>query len=266
MIKINNLMDNKNLIKIQSKGKYDVYEHQRDMSVTEGTAQDAYFMHQMNVRKRQVLCTLDGSSVKVQAGSMQWTAGSVESRTGVKGIGDFLGKTFKGAVTKETALKPVYQGKGYLMLEPTYKYILLESVEEWQGGIVLDDGMFLACDEGIKEKVVSRSNVSSALMGGEGLFNLCLMGSGIAVLESPVPREELIEIVLDNDCVKIDGNMAVAWSGSLDFTVERSSKSLIGSAVNGEGLVNAYRGTGRILMTPTVGGTSMSTVHSPNQK
>ena len=44
--------------------------------------------------------------------------------------------------------------------------------------------------------------------------------------------------------------MAIAWSGSLDFTVERSGKTLAGSAVSGEGLVNVYRGTGKVLMAP----------------
>lgn len=63
-------------------------------------------------------------------------------------------------------------------------------------------------------------------------------------------KEELITITLDNDVLKVDGNMAVAWSGSLDFTVERSGKSLIGSAASGEGLVNVYRGTGKILLAP----------------
>ena len=58
--------------------------------------------------------------------------------------------------------------------------------------------------------------------------------------------EELIEVVLDNDVMKIDGNMAIAWSGSLNFTVEKSGKSLLGSAVSGEGLVNVYRGSGKI--------------------
>ena len=51
--------------------------------------------------------------------------------------------------------------------------------------------------------------------------------------------------------MKIDGNFAIAWSGSLEFTVERSGKSLIGSAASGEGLVNVYRGSGRVLMMPT---------------
>ena len=52
--------------------------------------------------------------------------------------------------------------------------------------------------------------------------------------------------------------MALAWSPSLNFTVERSGKSLIGSAASGEGLVNVYRGTGSVLMSPTVYSTAFA--------
>lgn len=117
--------------------------------------------------------------------------------------------------------------------------------------MVVEDGMFLASMGNVESKAVMRSNVSSAVAGGEGLFSLGLYGDGVVALESPVPQEELITIDLDNDVVKIDGSMAVAWSPSLQFTVERTTKSLIGSAASGEGLVNVYRGTGRVLMCPT---------------
>ena len=137
-----------------------------------------------------------------------------------------------------------------MMLEPTYRHIILVDVSKW-GTIVLDDGLFLACDGTLLQKTVARRNISSAVLGGEGLFNLSLSGNGIAALESKVPYEELIEVILDNDVMKIDGNMAVAWSGSLQFTVEKSGKSLVGSAVSGEGFVNVYRGTGKILLAPT---------------
>ena len=50
--------------------------------------------------------------------------------------------------------------------------------------------------------------------------------------------------------IRIDGNMAIAWSNTLDFTVERTTSTLIGSAASGEGLVNVYRGTGRVLIAP----------------
>lgn len=263
-IKINNFMDNKNIICTEKLGCFEVYEYQKDISIAPLTASTAYFMNEMNYHKRQVLCNLSGNSIKTQAGAMQWTAGHVSMDSNVKGVGDFLGKALKGVATNESISKPVYKGTGYVMLEPTYRYIMLEDVSKWGSGMVLDDGMFLACDFSIKEEVVSRTNLSSAVLGGEGLFNLSLSGNGIAVLESSVPREELVEIVLDNDEVRIDGNMAVAWSKSLEFTVEKSSKSLLGSWVSGEGFVNVYRGTGRILMAPVVPGTLMKGKHQPS--
>ena len=66
---------------------------------------------------------------------------------------------------------------------------------------------------------------------------------------------------IENDVLKVDGNNVIAWSGSLEFTVERSGKSLIGSAASGEGLVNVYRGTGKVLLAPvdsTIGGFPVS--------
>lgn len=50
----------------------------------------------------------------------------------------------------------------------------------------------------------------------------------------------------------LEGNYAIAWSEDLRFTVEKSGKSLLGSAVSGEGFVNVYSGTGRVLLMPQV--------------
>lgn len=254
MYQIRNFMDNDDVKVIDSKGAFSVVEYQRDLSVFPSTAMVAYYCNEMNVRKRQVVCDMAKSNVTVQAGAMQWTVGNVNATTGLKGVGDFLGKTLRGSVTGESAIKPEYTGNGTLVLEPTYKYILLVDVADWNGSIVLDDGLFLACESTLKHKAVMRSNVSSAVAGGEGLFNLGIQGNGILCLESYCPREELVEITLDNDVLKVDGNMAIAWSGSLSFTVERSGKTLIGSAASGEGLVNVYRGTGKVLLAPVRAG------------
>ena len=254
MYQIRNFMDNDDVKVIDSKGAFSVVEYQRDLSVLPSTAMTAYYCNEMNVRKRQVVCDITKSNVTVQAGAMQWTVGNVNATTGLKGVGDFFGKTLRGSVTGESAIKPEYTGNGTLVLEPTYKHILLIDVAAWNGSIVLDDGLFLACESTLKHKAVMRSNVSSAVAGGEGLFNLGIQGSGILCLESFCPREELIEITLDNDVLKVDGNMAIAWSGSLNFTVERSGKTLIGSAASGEGLVNVYRGTGKVLLAPVRAG------------
>ena len=234
----------------QQLGCFSVIEYVKDISVTPSSAQTSYFCSEMGVRKRQVAASLNGNSIIIQSGAMQWFAGNIAAATDIKGAGDFMKKMLASKVTGETAVKPKYSGTGLLVLEPTYNYILLEDLAQWGGNLVIEDGLFLACNDSVQLSVVARSNLSSAMLGGEGLFNTCLKGQGVVVLESPVPQEELIAIDLDNDTLKIDGNYAIAWTASLQFTVERTTKTLVGSAASGEGLVNVYRGTGRVLMAP----------------
>ena len=251
MYQISNFTDNDDVKILSERGAFQVVEYQRDLSVTPDSAITAYYSAQMNVRKRQLVCYLNRAHVTIQAGAMQWMLGNVSATTGIKGVGDFFGKAVRGKATGESAIKPEYTGDGILVLEPTYRHLILMDAADWGGAVVLDDGLFLACESTLQHKAVMRSNISSAVAGGEGLFNLSLMGSGVFCIESDCPREELIEITLNNDVLKVDGNYAIAWSKSLEFTVERSGKSLIGSAASGEGLVNVYRGSGKVLMMPT---------------
>lgn len=245
-------LENNNRKIISTINNFHVLEYVQDASVSPMNAIDEYFMSKMNVRRRQVVIDISREhSAVIQAGAMQWMGGNVQATSGVKGLGDLFGKAIKGAVTKETAVKPEYIGEGFLVLEPTYKYIILQDVSKWGSvGMTIEDGMFLACDANVKRNIVARKTLSSAVLGGEGLFNMSLQGNGAVALESNVPEDELIEIELENDELKIDGNLAVCWSSNLDFTVERTTKTLVGSAVSGEGLVNVYRGSGRVLMSP----------------
>ncbi|MDC4233934.1 AIM24 family protein [Actinomyces sp. B33] len=252
---IHNFTDNDDIDVIARRGSFSVVEFTKDLSVDSASAQQAFFESQMNVRRRQLLIELTGGSAVVQAGAMQWTVGRVGASSGVKGAGDFVGKMFRGAVTGESAVKPEYTGTGLVVLEPTTRHLLLVDLAEWGGGLVVEDGMFLACEGGVQQKVIARSNLSSAIGGGEGLFNLGLFGAGVVALESAVPAQELVYVDLTDDELKIDGPLAVMWSPGLQFTVERSTRSIIGSMTSGEGLVNVYRGTGRVALSP-VGPTS----------
>lgn len=236
----------------ETKGCYSILEYNRLSGFSAINPADAYFRAKQGIKKKQVIAQLDAQhSVILQAGAMQMMMGNVVSDANTGGVGGFMKGLISSKVTGETAVKPKYSGDGVLVLEPTWKYILLEDLDDWGGSIVIDDGLFLSCEASVQLQVVARNNLSSAIAGGEGLFNTMLTGRGVCALETNVPRNELVTIELQNDTVKIDGNMAIAWSGSLQFTVERSMKGLIGSAVSGEGLVNVYRGTGRILVAVT---------------
>ena len=254
-ITVNNWI-NENRKVISQLGMFKVIEHQKDLSVNAVTAQNAYFSSAMRVCLRQVEITLDGSkTVKTQAGSMQMMIGGVEMATGVKSAKGFFGSMVKAAVTNETAVKPEYSGNGQVVLEPTYKHIILQDVAQWgPGGLVIEDGMFLASEGSVVHQVIENTqSFGTALVSGEGLYNLCFTGSGVVALESYVPFEELVEYELNNDVLKVDGNMAVCWSGSLSFNVEKATKSFIGSMASGEGLVNVYRGTGKVWVSPVAG-------------
>ena len=263
-MRIYNFLDNDDAKLIAEKGPLRVIEWQRDLSVPYGGAVSAYFAAEMGVRRRQLVCELDGRvGVTLQAGAMQWTAGDVRATTGVKGVGDFFGKAIRGSVTGESAIKPEYVGTGTIVCEPTYRHVLLMSPQTDMGGtMVVNDGLFMACTSDIRHRAIMVKRPSAMAAGNEGLFNLRLNGQGTLVLESPCPQTEVLYIDLQNDEVKIDGNYALAWTAGLQFSVERSGKSLIGSAMGGEGLVNVYRGTGRIMMAPMQAATSYNTLAS----
>ena len=250
MIQFNNFVGtNPNIVVTDQKGCFQIIEHQSDLSVSPAEAEIKYFMKQMNCKVRQLMFTLNGqNSVKLAAGAMQMMIGNVQMQSGINGVGGFVGGIIKSKATGDTAVKPIYSGVGYVLTEPSYEHFLLEDLVSWGGSLVCEDGMFVACDANIQDNVIMRSNLSSAVAGNEGLFNLNLQGQGTIVLKSKSPRNELYEIYLENDIVKIDGNNAVCWSGGLQFTVEKATNTIVGSALSGEGLVNVYRGTGKILV------------------
>ncbi len=253
MYKVYNLINNPNVEMVDEKGPFTVIEHIRDLSGAITDPAGAYYESRMGVRKRQLICNLAQSGIAMEAGRMLWMVGDVELVTGIKGIGDYLKKAIRSKVTDTTAITSEYTGNGLVVSEPVYQHIVLMDTSEWGGSVTLADGMFFACETGIRQVTIARDTVSSAAAGNSGLLNMGLVGSGIVALRCPCPKEEIVEIELENDTLRIDGSFAVAWSSGLRFTVERSGKSLIGSAMTEEGLVNVYRGTGRIWTTPLLG-------------
>lgn len=255
MIRIKNFVnENDNIKVLDEKGPFKVIEYEKDLSVTPDEAIMKYFSSQMNIRPRQLVVDLNKTSgVYLQSGAMQWMSGSNKLSSGIKGVGDFGKKFLKSKVTGETTVKPEYSGNGYLVTEQTYKHLILLDLDDWNNSLMLDDGLFLAAEKSVNLSVQRRTNFSSAMAASEGLFNTVLLGNGYVCLESRIPYKELIIIELENDILSIDGPMAIAWTSNLELTVEKSGKSILGSAVSGEGLVNVYKGTGKILMAPLMG-------------
>ena len=92
---------------------------------------------------------------------------------------------------------------------------------------------------------------SSAPFRTEGLFQTHLRATGIIVLEIPVPETEIFKYSLVDDVLKLDGNFSVLRTEGIKFTVEKTTKTLIGSGFSGEGLLQVFRGTGEVWLMPT---------------
>lgn len=246
---INNLTDNENVVIKEKLGGFTIIEYKEDLSSTTFMeAQTNFFMSESKMRNKQLMVELDNSEVMLSAGAMQYMIGNIEMTSGIKSVGGLMRNLVSSAVTGTSAIKPLYKGTGTILLETTYKYLWLIDVDN--DHIVIEDGMFLACETTLEIAVTSRKNLSSAALGGEGLFNISAKGKGIIALEAPIPPEEAVVVELQKDVLKVDGNFALMWSNSLEFTVEKSGKTAMGSAASGEGLVNVYRGTGTVWLAP----------------
>ena len=212
-------------------------------------AEQMYFMEKQNIRARQIAIYLENDSVEIEPGAMSYFKGNLEMVSGVT-AGNVLGRVFSSMTTGEAVAQPKYKGTGMLVLEPSFKHFLVLELDDEE--IIVDKGMFYCAQGGVTVKPIMQKNVSSALLGGEGIFQMSLSGKGIVVLECAVPVCEIDVVELNNETLKVDGNFAVLRSGNISFTVERSAKTLVGSAVSGEGLVNVYRGTGSVWLAPTI--------------
>jgi uncharacterized protein (AIM24 family) len=60
-----------------------------------------------------------------------------------------------------------------------------------------------------------------------------------------------VEVVkLQNDRLVVNGNFAIARTKTLNYRVEKATKSILGSITSGEFLVNTFEGTGTVLLAP----------------
>lgn len=247
---------NKNYKTIQSLNKDGVLVEVLQLENLEGAtspqmAQALFFAKQQGLHIRLVKVTLNNAKIKTEAGALYYYKGSITPDIDVKGVGGFLKKSIMGSLTQESLAKPEYSGTGEVWLEPSFKhYLLLELNNQ---SVIVDKGMFYAATEGINIKPVMQTNLSSAAVGNEGFFQIGIKGSGIVILESEVPESEIETVQICNgEQLKVDGNFAILRSEGVRFSVTKSNKGLISSAMGGEGLLNTFEGEGIVWLATTL--------------
>lgn len=229
----------------------DILEYQNLNGLTNSSmAQNLFYMKEQNIKAKQIVIYLENDVIKTEPGALSYMQGNIQMVSGVN-AGNLIGKMFSSKMTGENIAQPEYKGTGMIVLEPSFKHFVVIDLQANED-IIVDKGMMYACQGSVTSKPMMQKSISSTIAGGEGLFQIYIKGPGLVVLELPVPMEEVDIIQMNNDTLKVDGNFALLRSATMNFTVERSAKSLLGSSVSGEGLVNVYRGTGQVWLAPTI--------------
>ena len=213
------------------------------------TAATIYFANQAGIRLKQVRITLRDGEAIAESGALHFMLGQIQMESKIGGVSGFGKAMMNKFVTKEAAIMPRYRGTGQIYLKPSFSHFLIYRLTGEE--VTADKGMFYCGGGALDIGSAMQRNVSSALFGGEGLFQTRIRGTGICILESPVPADEILRIDLKNETLQVDGNFALMRTGQIDFSVEKSTKGLIGTLTSGEGLPQTFRGTGSVWLAPT---------------
>lgn len=212
-------------------------------------AEELFYVRNAGMALKQVKVTLEDSALITEAGALYFHKGNIEAAANVGGMGGLARKLIKNKLTNESTFNPMYRGSGEVFLEPGFGHFIILELEN--DSIVVDKGLFYCCDKGLEVGVATQKNLSSGFLGGEGWFQTKISGSGVCVLEIPVPLEEILKYELEDERLQVDGNFALLRSASVKYSVAKSSKALIGALTSGEGLLQTFEGTGRVWLAPT---------------
>lgn len=210
-------------------------------------AEKLFYMEQAGLTLKNVKITLNGGACKLESGALYFMKGDIKVSS--KASKGFLKNLGSNMLSGEKMFKPEYSGHGEIWLEPSFGHFKIIELDNDE--IIVDKGLYYACESGMEVSAVSQKNISSAFLGGEGFFQTRIKGTGIVVLCVPVPMEEIMVYQLDNEELKVDGNFAILRRGKIDFSVKMVTKGIIGSLTSGEGLLQTFKGTGEVWLAPT---------------
>jgi uncharacterized protein (AIM24 family) len=197
-------------------------------------------IHQEGVRL--VKATLRNDTIRTEAGALYYMRGDVTMESKAPSAAGVL----KAMATGEKVFRPTYTGTGEVYLEPSFGNFHVFELRgaEW----IVERGAYWASDMTV-EVEVHRDDTMTSLLSGQGFVNFQtkVRGAGHVVVTA---QGDVQELPLDNDKLVVDGTFVVARTGTLQYSMQRATKSLFGSMSSGEGLVATFAGTGKVLIAP----------------
>lgn len=205
-------------------------------------------------RLNMVKVELENASFRYEAGAMHYMKGNLELESDIPG----MGKMFKSMITREKIIKPVISGTGTVFMQPSFGEFTILNLQndEW----ILDQSAYYASEISVEIGAFTNRAIS-ALFSGEKWFQTVVAGTGKVIITSAGPLEE-VELI--NGKLVVDGRFAVARTSGVELKVAKATRGIFSTMLSGEGLVNTFTGTGKVLIAPVDNyfNTLISSIHS----
>lgn len=213
-------------------------------------AEKIFLVNQANIHLKMIRVKLNKSELIIEPRALYFMKGDLQLESGIQGgLAKGLMRKF---ITGESLFQSKIRGTGEVYLEPTFGHYLVFNIDD--DALIVDKGAFFCASASLSVSAKLQRNISSALFGGEGFFQTEIKGSGVVVLNSPVPTPELLMYELaPGEKLSVDGNFAFARSGTVTFQAEKSGKTLFQSVTSGEALLQTFTGPGVVWIAPTEG-------------
>lgn len=220
---------------------------ERRKALTDGVTPEGFAKVYPIYPKQTVQISLRGGSVLFEPGAMHFMKGDLEMTLDTPADGGGIGGFFKRAATSiasgESILKPRVTGTGDVFLEPTRKHLFLIELQDCT--FICDQGYWLAAD-GVMNVDGKVNTFSAAANSGEGVVMPRVVGTGVVLIESPVPMEKIMVVELNDETLTVDGPYVMAFWGDIEFTTKKAAKGLLATVGTSEGFVNTYTGSGTL--------------------
>jgi uncharacterized protein (TIGR00266 family) len=193
-----------------------------------------------------------GESARIARGSMIYRTEGVDlnaklNARGGGGLGKLVAAAARSAVSGESMfITEVISNvpNGEIAVAPSCPGTIVQ-LDVGANQYRLNDSTFLAMESSVNYSM-ERQKVGKALFGGQGgFFVMSTEGQGKLLVNA---FGSIKEIQLNNaNGFAIDNGHVVAWDRNLDYDIQLQS-GVFGSIGTGEGIINIFRGTGKVLI------------------
>lgn len=190
-----------------------------------------------------------GKKIKIERRAMAYMSEiSIEGRmnTEEKGFGGLLSALGRSLTSGESMFITEAEGKSgrsYIGIAPAIPGAI-HKLTVGQRQYCLNTGAFLASDNTVSYEMKEQSLANAFFGGTGGLFVMKTEGEGDLLVNA---FGALVELEVTSDkSLTIDNEHVIAWDASLDYDIEIASGAF--GFTTGEGLVNTFHGSGKVLI------------------